>query len=70
MIESTLSPASWENAGGPGVVSFLGDVIFIRQTDNVQREVRGLLAALREHGRRTFSLDPPQHALLRQKLGK
>ncbi len=70
LIENTLAPTTWENVGGAGVVSFLGDVIFVRQTDDIQREVRGLLAALQKHGRRTFSLDPPQHALLRQKLGE
>ena len=68
VIVSAISPDSWEDAGGAGAVSFLGDVMFVRQTDQLHRQVRGLLAALRKHGRRTFTLDPPQHALLRQKL--
>ena len=70
LIASTLAPDSWEEVGGSGVVSFLGDVILVRQTDNVQREVGGLLAALRKHGRQTLVFDPPQHSLLRQKLGE
>ena len=68
VIESAVATDTWDTVGGSGVVSFLGDVIFVRQTDNVQREISGLLAALRKHGRRTFALDPPQHALLRRKL--
>ncbi len=68
LIASTLAPTSWEEVGGSGVVSFLGDVILVRQTDNVQREVGGLLAALRKHGRQTLVFDPPQHLQLRQKL--
>jgi hypothetical protein len=68
VIENTIAPDSWEELGGAGVVSFLGDVMFVRQTDVVQRQIRGLLAALRQHGRRTFVLDPPQHSLLRQEL--
>ncbi len=51
LIISTIEPSSWDEVGGSGVVSFLGDVIFVHQTDNVQREVHGLLAALRKHGR-------------------
>ncbi len=70
VIENAVAPDSWETVGGSGVVSFLGDVLFVRQTHNLQREVRGLLAALRKHGRQTFALDPPQHSLLRQKLGE
>ncbi|MCU0962980.1 MAG: hypothetical protein MUF48_23040 [Pirellulaceae bacterium] len=67
-IMRTIAPASWEDAGGDGAVSFLGDVMFIRQTDPVQRQVQGLLAALRKHARQTFILDPPQHVALRAKL--
>jgi hypothetical protein len=67
-ITSTIAPESWEDAGGDGAVSFLGDVVFIRQTDPVQRQVQGLLAALCQHARQTFVLDPPQHLALRAKL--
>lgn len=63
----TAGPWKTSDADGGGVV-VLGDVAFIRQTEAQHREVAGLLAALRKHGRRTFSLDAPQHALLRQKL--
>jgi hypothetical protein len=68
LIEDTVAPDAWDSVGGPGVVSFLGDVMFVRQTDGLHREVSGLLAALREHGRRTFAFDPPQHLRLREKL--
>ena len=70
VIENAIAPESWESNGGSGVVSFLGDVMFVRQTDNLQREVRGLLVALRDHGRQTFALDPPEHSRLRQKLNQ
>lgn len=68
LIEEVVAPASWGTVGGLGALSALGDVLFVRQTDGAEREVLGLLAALREHGRMTFSLDPPQHAVFRQKL--
>ena len=48
-----------------GTADFVGDVVFIRQKDQVHREVAGLLAALRKHGRRTFTLDAPENAILR-----
>lgn len=67
-IVSTVSPDSWNQLGGPGSYVLLGDVLFVRQTDAIQREVAGLLAALRDHGRRTFVLDAPQNELLRQRL--
>ena len=59
----------WEELGGAGGgMQWLGDVQFVRQTNQVHREIAGLLAALRKHGRQTFTLDPPQHIALRQKL--
>ena len=70
LISSTISPDEWDTVGGVGVLSFLGDVLFVRQTDDVQREVQGLLKALRQHGRQTFIYDPPQHSVLRQRLAE
>lgn len=46
----------------------LGDVLFVRQTFKGHLRVSALISALRKHGRRTFTLDPPQHELFRQKL--
>ncbi|HRX77421.1 MAG TPA: hypothetical protein P5307_00080 [Pirellulaceae bacterium] len=68
VIENAIAPDSWESVGGVGVLSFLGDVMFLRHTGEAHRHVEALLAALRKHGRQTFVLDPPQHLVLRQKL--
>jgi hypothetical protein len=68
VIESVVSPESWESVGGPGALTSLGDVMFIRQTDEIQRETQGLLTALRGHARQTFVLEPTQHQAMRQKL--
>ncbi len=67
-ITLTIAPVQWEVVGGPGAVSVIGDVMFVRQTEAIQRKVQGLLAALREHARQTLILDPPQHELFRQQL--
>lgn len=69
-VTNTVAPTTWEDVGGPGVLSSLGDVIFIRQSDELQREVQGLLTALRKHGRQTYINDPPQHLVLREKLNE
>ena len=53
---------------GTGTLILLGDVLFVRQTQRVQREVAALLAGLARHGRRTMLLDPPQHVRLAEKL--
>lgn len=59
----------WDTVDGVGGdLVLLGDVLFARQTHHVQRELAGLLAALRKHARRTFTNDPPQHEPLRAKL--
>lgn len=59
----------WEDDGDDGgAVILLGDVVFVRQPARVQREVAGLLAALAKPARRTFTLDEPQHAVIRAKL--
>jgi hypothetical protein len=67
-----LAPQTqWEDIDGAGgSVEMLGDVVFVRQTDDGHRQIAGLLTALRKHARRTFALDPPQHGALRQKLNE
>lgn len=68
LMTTTVSPMSWDEQGGLGAINNLGDVLFVRQTDDLQRDVQGLLAALRMHARQTFVNDPPQHVALREKL--
>ncbi|MDG2384496.1 MAG: hypothetical protein P8N76_22700 [Pirellulaceae bacterium] len=68
VITHTIGPATWEDTGGAGALNSLGDVLFVRHTDEQQRSVRALLAALRNHGRQTFLNDPPEHAVFRQTL--
>lgn len=59
----------WErNEGEGGTLEFLGDVLFVRQSDEVHRRLRGLFAALKKHGKRTYIFDPPKHDMLRSKL--
>jgi hypothetical protein len=67
-ITETIAPADWAYVGGIGTINALGDVLFVRQTDALQREVQGLLAALRNHGRQTYVNEPQQHLALREKL--
>ena len=67
-ISSATGSTLIEQGDQDGAVVLLGDVVFVRQTQQVQREVRGLLAGLKKTGRRTLTMAPPQHALLREKL--
>lgn len=67
-ITTTIAPESWEELGGAGVLDAIGDVLFVRQNDDIHRKLRGLLQALRQHGRRTFVYDPPQNQKIREKL--
>ncbi len=68
VITSTIAPGTWEDVGGEGVVSSLGDVLFVRQNDDVHHEVKALLQALRKPARQTYLNDPTQHLRLREKL--
>ena len=70
VIDCAVAPSSWESVGGAGALTSLGDVMFIRQTDEIQREIQGLLTALRGHARQTFVLDATQHLAMRQKLNE
>ena len=73
LLEATMKCVGgpWiEDEGKGGVMEWLGDVLFVRQTDQKHREITGLLTAIRKHGRQTFSFDPPQHMSLRQKLNE
>ncbi len=67
-IRNTIAPESWDDVGGSGGLNALGDVLFVRQTEYVQREVQGFLAALRDHGRQTFISEPPQHLRMKEQL--
>lgn len=69
-ITTAIAPTSWEEVGGPGSILALGDVLFISQTTQEQLQVAGLLAALREHGRRTYVYDNPLHEELRAALAR
>ncbi len=68
VIIETIAPDSWLAAGGVGVVSTLGDVLFVRQSDDLQRQVEALLVALQNHGQQTFVNDPSEHFQLREAL--
>jgi hypothetical protein len=73
LIDAILSCTSgpWEDIDGTGgSIELLGDVLFVRHTDSMQREVGGLLTALRRHSAQTFTLDTPQHIQMREALDK
>ncbi|MEM6799109.1 MAG: hypothetical protein AAF589_06315 [Planctomycetota bacterium] len=71
VIISTVASDTWvENGGGEAEIQWLGDVLFLSQTQDIQRQVAGLLQALRKHGRQTFAFEPTQHLALRQALDK
>ena len=53
-----------------GDLVLLGDVIFVRQTEPVQRELKALLQAIKTPARRTLTLDAPQHAAIRNLLAQ
>ena len=67
-ISSATGSTLIEQGDEDGAVVLLGDVVFVRQIQQVQREVRGLLAGLKKTGGQTLTMAPPQHALLREKL--
>ena len=67
-IES-VTTGPWTNIDGSGGnLQILGDVMFVRQNQNGQREVAALLAGLKKHGLTTNILEPPEHERLRELL--
>lgn len=54
--------------GVGGDLQLLGDVLFVRQTQNVQNEVAGLLLAIEQPARQTFILDSAQNQRIRERL--
>ncbi|RCS43277.1 hypothetical protein DTL42_19175 [Bremerella cremea] len=69
-INTTVAPDSWIDVGGDGVMNVIGDVLFVRQDEEIQRKLQGLLQALRGPGRRTFTYDPPENQQIRERLKK
>ncbi|MCA9173473.1 MAG: hypothetical protein KDB14_03220 [Planctomycetales bacterium] len=68
VITGAIEPVQWEEVGGGGTIIVLGDVLFVRQSNRLHRQVAGLLEALRSHGRRTWVDDPAQHEAIREAL--
>lgn len=69
VIFCTISPETWaNNGGGEAEMRWIGDVLFVSQTQRVHLQIKGLFQALRKHGRQTFIYEMPQHADLRTKL--
>lgn len=61
----------WQDTDGEGgSVELLGDVLFVRQTNDLHLQIKGLLAALQKHGKQTYIFDPLQHQKLRSQLLK
>lgn len=67
-ITGTIGPETWDAVGGTGVLNVIGDVMFVSQTDAVQRTIQGFLTALPKHARQTLVNDPIQHLAIRKKL--
>lgn len=68
VIGQTIRPESWSEVGGDGDLSSLGDVLFVRATDEVHRDIRALHLALQEPARRTFVNSSAEHLAIRTKL--
>lgn len=68
-LMQTVTEGPWEDIDGiGGTLTRVGDVIFVRQSDRMHREVSALLQALRHHGRETYVLCPPVHESIREIL--
>ncbi len=68
-IMRTVAPTSWQAVGeGQGTVSFLGDVMFVRQSDWAQYQIVALLKALEKPAERTYVLEPKRHLDFRGRL--
>jgi len=70
LIPAIIDPFEWEDVGGPGGLSMIGDVLFVSQTNEIQYKIQSLLAAIRKHSRRTFIFTPPQHLQIRAKMAE
>jgi hypothetical protein len=47
VVERTVAPETWESMGGSGTITYYGDMLIIRQSPRVHREVEQVLALLR-----------------------
>lgn len=70
LVEHLVEAKSTADTDASRSVLQLGDVLFVRQSDAIHQQILGTFAALRKHGRRTYVLDPSEHAELRESLQK
>ncbi len=69
-LQMMVSGGWLDDGSGAGTIEWMGNIVFVRQTDRQHREIAGLLTALRRPARRTFTYDPPQHEQIRARLGQ
>ncbi|MEZ6144458.1 MAG: permease prefix domain 1-containing protein [Planctomycetaceae bacterium] len=68
-LTEEMTEGPWQNIDGHGGTwTAVGDVVLMRQTDRVHREVAGLFQALRQNSAECYSFDPPIHQALRSQL--
>ncbi|MBL8890495.1 MAG: hypothetical protein JNL67_11005 [Planctomycetaceae bacterium] len=68
LIQSLVKPGSWEENGGVGRINLIGDVIFVLNNEEVQRQVQGFLKGISSHGRQTLVCVSETELAVRDKL--
>lgn len=48
LLQTIVSPSSWEALGGPGAISFVGDRIVVNSTIQVHQEIQDLIVTLQD----------------------
>ena len=48
VLHDTVSPDSWSELGGAGTITYYGEMLVIRQSPRIHREINKVLSMLRE----------------------
>lgn len=67
-IPMIVVPSKWHDNGGEGRIDLIGDMLFIRNTVDIQIEIQGLLKALLTPAEQTYISDSAANAQLRDRL--
>ncbi len=62
ILTETIAPESWSERGGPGSLAQFDDVLIVRQSRKVQREIARVLARLQQVAAAAKRLAPPANA--------
>ncbi len=68
MMPTIIAPSEWSDSSGDGRIDLIGDMLFVRNTVEIQMQIQGLLQALGQPAEQTYVSDSAANEQLRTRM--